>query len=455
MELMKPTRRRHAGFTMVELVLATTVLGILSTSAIVPFVEIHQQAQQSSENSTVASVSQGVGHYLSESSVTGRSPLYPLTLDNAPTGSATPASPYFADVLLESINEDWRKTGPNNYIGPAGGEFTYDPTTGSFLKAEQNPFSQFGNIIGQTSQLLAFDSGALVSTVSDLLYNPNYETGAVEARLASGIGIQTDGTGGATITLSDGTEVTVDNIYNRWTELTKNQTTSTDGLNYQYDYAAVGYGRAYEGSSNANYTRRDRTYDSATGSYNYDYEYTYGGSYSAVGLSTDNGYVYEGSYQANNPITYQATRTVSDDGSYTGSYNSAYDTSATYSYGQASRESPSGQSVQSTYGSNYAYDYNYSTSTGDYTTAGSGQNSYDYTYENLDGSSTTQADTYNYETTYTNNRNTGAYSGSTAYTSQSGSDYNYSYNYNPSTRTYSYTYTNNVTGETRDYSYRR
>ena len=103
-----------------------------------------------------------------------------------------------------------------------------------------------GNILFKTAGMLFYDSGAMISTLSDLKYIPDYVSGTVKAFLSSGIGVETSKDGSAIITLLDGTKKKIDNIYGSYQALKNNWGWSSDGKTYEVDYLYAGYGSLWE-----------------------------------------------------------------------------------------------------------------------------------------------------------------------------------------------------------------
>ncbi|MBI1908588.1 MAG: type II secretion system protein [Deltaproteobacteria bacterium] len=443
------------GFTLIELVFVIALLGILAVSAQSVLISINQNAQTSAELGAVGSVKTGVEQYRMESLLSGRVPVLPPFLDQASVGSASSDNPLFGMILGQGITSQWQKTGMNSYQGPTGNAYRYDPASGQFDSLTADPFALYGKIIGQTSGLLVFDSGTLLSTFSSLLFNPNFETGEVKAALASGIKINTDGSRGAVVTLLDGSTITVEDVFNSWNILDQKNTLSPDGMNYTGKYAAIGYGQAFEGNYESDYLKKESSYDNKSGSYSYDYEYNSKGDYSGVGLSIDNGFVYEVSYQSKKPSQFRANQSTTKNGDYTGSYEASYDQSYTSNYGKSDKKNPYAQTITTGNSGDYSYTYQYDASSQVFASSGSGSYAYDYQYEQLNGSKN-YADQYDYATNYNYNRKTGeTFSQSTYKSKTNGTDRTYTFTYDPKSRKEIYTETDNVTGKTTQNSHQR
>jgi prepilin-type N-terminal cleavage/methylation domain-containing protein len=319
----------------------------------------------------------------------------------------------------------------------------------------ESPFSTYGNLIRSTRYLELYDSGVLLSKISDLKYVPDYENDTVFAALASGTQIQTDVCGGATITLADGTVKVVDDIYGSFSYLKNDFVYSEDRMEYSGDYMWVGYGYAYEGEYDRAYSVYDYNYDSDTGSYSYDSASTHSSDYSVASLRSDLGYIYEGSYWTNEPTTSSYKLERNDDGSYAGNSKYSGNNSTLYNYGynRKGTKSQFTYSVDGDYEYSYDTDYAYDVSSKTYKSASKGRHAYKYDYDFGNDNTHLYEDAYNYKNTYAYNYNTRAYSATYAYEHDNGRSYTYNYSYNPEKNTYAYSYTDNVTGRTTTRKY--
>lgn len=132
--------KNQKGFTLIELVLVITILGILAVAALPAFINVSTEARQSSMAGVVGSVRSGIALYRSNDLVVNGPPgNYPTNLDAVATaGAAASASaPFFTVVLQQGVTDDtWVKgTGQNQYTFSDGTTtFTYDyvTATGAF-----------------------------------------------------------------------------------------------------------------------------------------------------------------------------------------------------------------------------------------------------------------------------------------------------------------------------------
>ena len=131
---MHTALRNARGFTLVELVIVIVLLGALTATAVPIFTNLQDEAAQAAEKAVIGSVRSAIGLKYAETAVTG-TPTYPAKLDATSAGTAASEStPFFVDVLIDPIVKDWKRDDSGFYIGPAGGRYEYDPSTGRILE---------------------------------------------------------------------------------------------------------------------------------------------------------------------------------------------------------------------------------------------------------------------------------------------------------------------------------
>jgi prepilin-type N-terminal cleavage/methylation domain-containing protein len=135
---------KHAGFTLVELVLVVALLGILALVA-VPFIANSSitTARTSSMSATVGAVQSGIALYAAQTG--GGS--YPASLDSAANNSsATGSNPLFGTVLQNGVTSQWFKVSSTCYVYDTDGDgikdanptdtyYSYNSTAGTFTLA--------------------------------------------------------------------------------------------------------------------------------------------------------------------------------------------------------------------------------------------------------------------------------------------------------------------------------
>lgn len=317
-----------------------------------------------------------------------------------------------------------------------------------------DPYAMYGKRIMETSGVLLFDSGAMISLLSPLKYIPNYVTNTVFATLASGIMAQTNTDGTATITYANGTTETAYNIFKSWQNLKNDVDISEDGKTVSADYLTLSYGSLYEGKYNTEYLSKESSYDAATGSYSYKYEAKTDGKYSSASLKTDYGYIYESEYADLAPQKFISDFEREKDGSYKaeyeGSYDEVYASNSAYNIGRG--KTLGAYTSDNHYAAEYKSEYSYDAKTKTYKGASDGEYAYKYDSEQGNGKDSSYDDKYKYKTEYTSNED--SYQNTTKYEHEDGRRYTYTSSYDEKAKTYTYTYTDDNTGESKIYTYK-
>ncbi len=137
----KSPRAKSKGFTMIELILVITVLGILAVMALPSFFDISGQAAASSRDGVIGGVRGGINMFRANALTTNTTPLVPADLDaiaSYPTTCSSTA-PCFGSVLQDPVLEGrWVKSAALTYTwaptvgGTATTTCTYNATTGAF-----------------------------------------------------------------------------------------------------------------------------------------------------------------------------------------------------------------------------------------------------------------------------------------------------------------------------------
>ena len=129
-------KKGHEGFTLIELVLVITILGILAVAAIPQFINVSTQARQASRDGVVGAVRSGISLFRANDLVVNGPPgTYPATLDGAADGAAAPANLIFDSILQQGVADGaWSKAGLVYTFndGTTTYDYTYVPATGAF-----------------------------------------------------------------------------------------------------------------------------------------------------------------------------------------------------------------------------------------------------------------------------------------------------------------------------------
>ena len=123
----------RSGYTIFEIVLVVTFLGILSIMTIPRFFDLSDEAKRQVELSQIAAIRHGVAIYGAESGALTRNPFYPEQLDDAAVGEGAPNNILFVYVLENGIEQnDWSKLDALRYAAPSGDVYAYNPADGQF-----------------------------------------------------------------------------------------------------------------------------------------------------------------------------------------------------------------------------------------------------------------------------------------------------------------------------------
>lgn len=138
--------RNSRGFTLIELVLVITILGILAVSALPNFINVATQGERASRDGVVGAVRAGIALFRANDLVTNGPPgVYPpnATMDAVANATAcSPAAPCFTGVVTNGISDgSWQKTTANTWTfndGTATHVYTYTVGTGAFTSPTGN-----------------------------------------------------------------------------------------------------------------------------------------------------------------------------------------------------------------------------------------------------------------------------------------------------------------------------
>lgn len=145
--------KNQKGFTLIELVLVITILGILAVAALPSFIDVSTQAEQASRDGVVGAVRAGISLYRANDLVLNGPPgNYPTFLDGdaaaTDNGTADPTGPIFftgpitcpagmatCSILQQGVTDSaWSKAGLVYTFddGTSTYDYTYVPATGDF-----------------------------------------------------------------------------------------------------------------------------------------------------------------------------------------------------------------------------------------------------------------------------------------------------------------------------------
>ncbi len=168
------------GFTFIELLLVVIIGSIIFSLALITFRDFSPQANLSVEKQTVASIKSGISFYHLDPA-RGDMSNFPAALDSAAAGSdASPANPFFGQVLFEPVTRGWRKTGANTWEATDSAHFySYDPSLGIFhqVSAEAVPTTTTTTVTTTTTQTTTTTTTTTTtSTTTTIPYWPSVVT---------------------------------------------------------------------------------------------------------------------------------------------------------------------------------------------------------------------------------------------------------------------------------------
>lgn len=137
---MNTTLKNQSGFTLIELVLVITILGILAIAAAPQFFNMTAAASDSARLSTVGAIREGIAGERSSRLVTDPTAAFTATLDaNAVGDCETCFSTILQDPITGTTTSGWSVSAANEYTYTGGTVascvFTYTPGTGTFVSA--------------------------------------------------------------------------------------------------------------------------------------------------------------------------------------------------------------------------------------------------------------------------------------------------------------------------------
>jgi len=122
------------GFTLIELILVFTILGLIAISVLPRFLNLATDAGQSARDGLVGAVRSGIALYRANDLASGAAGSYPSFLDTNPP--ATSCISCFDFVLANGVSDSkWFKNTQSSYTyndGTNTTTYTYNVTDGTF-----------------------------------------------------------------------------------------------------------------------------------------------------------------------------------------------------------------------------------------------------------------------------------------------------------------------------------
>lgn len=132
------------GFTLIELVLVITILGIIAISALPTFSNVTTQAERASKDAVAGAIQTSTQLFRANDMATNGPPgNYPAELDSTAQNTAcTPTTPCFGTILSSAISDNvngrgWTKVDTTTYTFNDGSNtftFVYSLVNGTFMQ---------------------------------------------------------------------------------------------------------------------------------------------------------------------------------------------------------------------------------------------------------------------------------------------------------------------------------
>ncbi len=131
-------KSKQLGFSLIELLLVISLLGILAATALPKFFSgMDVKARENVRSTVVSSVNTGLTLYSANEIANGRTESYPSALDAVATnGTSSMSVPFFGTVIKGGVTSDgWTKKSDTCYefdLGSSVEKFQYDTSGGLF-----------------------------------------------------------------------------------------------------------------------------------------------------------------------------------------------------------------------------------------------------------------------------------------------------------------------------------
>ena len=131
--MKKFTRFTKKGFTLIEIVMAIVIIGMLAIMALPKYMDLNEESLVAERDGIVSSVNAAILLKHSKNMSLRGEDTYPRELDNEPIGRCIKC---FGNVMNNPLDDkNWKKVEPNVYVFTIGDDafrYTYSSKNGSF-----------------------------------------------------------------------------------------------------------------------------------------------------------------------------------------------------------------------------------------------------------------------------------------------------------------------------------
>lgn len=132
---MQTAMKNQQGFTLIEMILCITILGILAVSVAPSFATILVKSSELGGRGAAGAIQSAIWTKYAENLMGNVTPAIPYPLDTATAGICYDSTNCFNSIITGFVSENWRRGSAITYYYKASGlewQYTYDQNTGEF-----------------------------------------------------------------------------------------------------------------------------------------------------------------------------------------------------------------------------------------------------------------------------------------------------------------------------------